>query len=226
MNNRILLVDDDKDLSMVACDMLESYNYAVKLCGSASEAYDILVNEVFDLIILDINLPDETGFEVCKELRLTTQVPIIFASARTSEDDRIVGLDIGADDYIPKPYSLKELLSRINALMRRTYGFNKEEAKVLAAGDIYLNPTSRVVTLRGKEVSLSLKEYDLLAYLMKNQGVALKKETILTQVWGTYSDVELNSVAVHIRWLRQKLEKDANNPEHIKTVWGVGYMLV
>ena len=124
---KILIVDDDKDLALITSDTLESYGYEVKSLSGIEDTYEVLMKERFDLILLDINLPDGTGFEVCKELRKMSKVPVIFASARTSEDDKIKGLDLGGDDYLEKPYSLKELLARINALIRRTYGDEENE---------------------------------------------------------------------------------------------------
>lgn len=132
---QILIIDDDEDLSMIISDMLESYGYGVTCAKDSETAFDLLSNSVFHLILLDINLPDTTGFELCKELRQVSTVPIIFASARTSETDRITGFDLGGDDYLPKPYSMKELLSRINALLRRTYGFTAEE-QIVTFGSI------------------------------------------------------------------------------------------
>ena len=222
MKNSILIIDDDKELGEITSDMLEAYGYEVTKVLDSTEAYEILSNKVFQLIILDINLPFETGFEVCKEIRKVSTVPIIFASARTAESDRIEGLDIGGDDYISKPYSLKELLSRVNALIRRTYKFN-EEFEILKVGNIIVDEEKRVVEKDNREISLSLKEFDLLLYMMKNKNKPLKKEEILTAVWGAFSDIELSTVPVHIRWLREKLEDDSSNPKFIKTVWGIGY---
>lgn len=222
MKNSILIIDDDKELGEITSDMLEAYGYEVTKVLDSTEAYEILSNKVFQLIILDINLPFETGFEVCKEIRKVSTVPIIFASARTAESDRIEGLDIGGDDYISKPYSLKELLSRVNALIRRTYKFN-EEFEILKVGNIIVDEEKRVVKKDNREISLSLKEFDLLLYMMKNKNKPLKKEEILTAVWGAFSDIELSTVSVHIRWLREKLEDDSSNPKFIKTVWGIGY---
>ena len=222
MRRKILIVDDDEDLAMIAGDMLSDYGYETDCVRDGKAAYELLKSKSFDLILLDINLPYETGFSVCKELRQGSTVPIIFASARTSEDDRITGLDMGGDDYLPKPYSLKELLARVNALMRRTYGFSQEEPPV-SAGDILIDVESRTVTKQGKPVSLSLKEFDLLVYMAKNKNKPLSKEELLRAVWGIYSEAELSTVAVHIRWLREKLEKDPSKPDIIKTVWGVGY---
>lgn len=224
MKRSILIIDDDKDLAEVTSDMLKEYQYEVTVAGSGEESYGLLKRKKYHLIVLDINLPRETGFEICKELREISTIPIIFASARTSEDDRITGFDIGGDDYLSKPYSLKELLSRINALIRRTYGFEKEE-KIYRTGTIEIYENARIVKKNGKPVSLSLKEFDLLLYLAQNADKALKKEEILRSVWGAYSEVELSTVAVHIRWLREKLEENPAEPEYIRTVWGIGYSL-
>lgn len=224
MKQTILIIDDDKELAMITSEMLEDYGYQVTIAKDSTAAYELLKDKVYQLIILDINLPHETGFEVCKELRKVSTVPIIFASARTSEDDRVVGLDMGGDDYLPKPYSLKELLSRVNALMRRTYAFSDKE-KIIEIGKLVINSGTRVVKKNGKEISLSLKEFDLLCYMAEHKNRTINKETLLREVWGTYSEVEQSTVSVHIRWLREKLEDDPANPEYIKTVWGVGYIL-
>ena len=224
MGESILIIDDDKDLGEITSDMLESYGYSVTKVLDSEKAYEILTNKVFHLILLDINLPFESGFEVCKEIRKVSSVPIIFASARTAEKDKIEGLDIGGDDYISKPYSLKELLSRVNALIRRTYGFKKEN-KLIKIRDLEIDENKRIVKKKGKEVSLSLKEFDLLVYMAKNKNKPLKKEELLKAVWGAFTDIELSTVAVHIRWLREKLEDNPSSPLMIKTVFKVGYTL-
>ena len=224
MNKQILIIDDDEDLSFIISDMLEDYGYDVTCAKDSDEAFARLADNTYHLILLDINLPDTTGFELCKELRQVSTVPVIFASARTSETDRITGFDIGGDDYLPKPYSMKELLSRVNALIRRTYGFSKEE-QILSFGDITVNITARTVTKNGEAVSLSLREFDLLAYLCEHKNTAIAKEELLAEVWGAFSMVEPSTLTVHIRWLREKLEKNPAKPQYIKTVFKVGYML-
>lgn len=220
----ILIVDDDNDLSFIISEMLESYGYKVTTAESGEEAFDLLARHSYHLILLDINLPDTTGLELCCELRKVSQVPVIFASARTSETDRITGFDIGGDDYLPKPYSMKELLSRVNALIRRSYGFNEQE-KVVSFGNISVNITARSVTRSSAPVSLSLREFDLLAYLCENKNTAIPKDKLIAEVWGAFSEVEPSTLTVHIRWLREKLEADPANPQFIKTVYKVGYIL-
>ncbi len=223
-DKHILIIDDDEDLSFIISEMLEGYGYQVTCVGDTEQAFTLLEEHTYHLILLDINLPDGTGFELCKELRRVSTVPVIFASARTSEDDRVTGFDIGGDDYLPKPYSMKEMLSRVNALMRRTYGFSEQE-KVVTFGNVSVNITSRSVTRNGEPVALSLREFDLLAYLCEHANTALSKDKLIAEVWGAFSMVEPSTLTVHIRWLREKLEEDPANPEYIKTVYKVGYML-
>lgn len=222
--HKILIVDDDQDLSFITADTLESYGYEVMSAADPDEAFALLENVQFQLILLDINLPGMSGFEVCQELRRISKVPVIFASARTGEEDKIKGLDIGGDDYLEKPYSLKELLARIKALIRRTYGEDDQEP-CYHFGAVTVDVGRRKVTRKGQEIRLALKEFDMLAYLCGHQGNAVSKEQILRDVWGLLSEAELATVAVHIRWLREKLEEDPAHPVYIRTVWGVGYRL-
>lgn len=222
--NKILIIDDDEDLSMIISDMLSDYGYCVTLAGDSESAFELLSCHTYHLILLDINLPDSDGFEICRELRRTSTVPVIFASARTSETDRISGYDIGGDDYLPKPYSMKELLAHVNALIRRTYGFSEQE-KIISFGNVTVNITARSVTKSGNPVSLSLREFDLLAYLCEHRNTAIPKDKLLSEVWGAFSTVEPSTLTVHIRWLREKLEDNPAKPKYIKTVYRVGYLL-
>jgi len=224
MEYSILIIDDDRDLHGIIADMLEGYGYKVTSAFDAEEAFDLLSKNTFHLILLDINLPDSDGFALCEELRKVSTVPVIFASARTAENDRISGYEIGGDDYLPKPYSMKELLVHVQALLRRTYGFSEEE-KIVSFGNIQVNITSRSVTKNGAPVNLSLREFDLLAYLCEHKNQAMPKEKILTSVWGAFMTSEASTLTVHIRWLREKLEDDPADPKYIKTVYKVGYML-
>lgn len=224
MPKQILIIDDDEDLSFIISEMLESYGYSVTCAADSERAFELLSENTYHLILLDINLPDTTGFELCKELRRISTIPVIFASARTSETDRITGFDIGGDDYLPKPYSMKEMLSRVNALIRRTYGFNEEE-KIVTFGSVSVNITARTIEKNGVPISLSLREFDLLAYLCEHKNMALPKDKLIAEVWGAFSMVEPSTLTVHIRWLREKLEDDPAKPKFIKTVFKVGYML-
>lgn len=223
LQKQILIIDDDDDLSFIISEMLESCGFLADRAADSEAAFGLLSEKNYHLILLDINLPDTTGFELCRELRRVSDIPVIFASARTSESDRITGFDIGGDDYLPKPYSMKELLSRINALIRRTYGFSEE--KLIAFGDVTVNITSRTVTRAGENVSLSLREFDLLAYLCEHKNTAVPKDKLLSEVWGAFSSAEPSTLTVHIRWLREKLEETPSQPQFIKTVYKVGYML-
>ena len=220
---RILIVDDDTDLSFIISEMLDGCGYESVCAASAEEAFDILSQKSFYLILLDINLPDSVGFDICRQLREASDVPVIFASARTAENDRITSFDIGGDDYLPKPYSMKELLSRVNALIRRAYG--RDEERVFSFGSIEVNPATRIVTRGGQKVTLAQREFDLLEYLCRNRNTAIPKEKLLSEVWGAFAEVEPSTLTVHIRWLREKLEEDPASPKYIKTVWRLGYML-
>ena len=222
MAYKILIVDDDKDLSFIISDTLKKYSFIPTAAYSAEMAYDLLEKNTYNIVILDINLPDSSGFEICKEIRKMSKVPIIFASARSSVTDKVDGLDMGGDFYLSKPYTLKELVATVNALVRRCYG---SEDRIIEFGNIKINIDSRTVYRNNQLIQLSLKEFDLLSYMAQNQNKALKKETLLSEVWGTFSTVELQTLTVHIRWLREKLEDDPAEPKYIMTVRGVGYML-
>ena len=224
MKRKILIIDDDEDLSMIISDMLTDQGIEVKLAPDSETAFNLLTQNSYHLILLDINLPDALGFDVCRELRRISSVPVIFASARTSETDRISGLDIVGDDYISKPFSMKELLSRINALIRRTYGFS-DMNKTVSFGNIIVDIGARTVTKNGKTVDLSLREFDLLAYLCEHPGIAIAKDRLLGDVWGSFSEVAPSTLTVHMRWLREKLEDDPAEPQYLKTVYKVGYIL-
>ena len=222
--NKVLIIDDDEDLSFIISDMLEGYGYNVTCAGSSDEAFELLESNTYHIILLDINLHDSNGFEICSELRRTSTTPVIFASARVSETDRITGFDVGGDDYLPKPYSMRELMSRVNALIRRTYGFSQQE-NVVKFGNVEVNLNARTVTKNGKSVSLSLREFDLLSYLCQHKNVAIEKEKLIAEVWGAFSTVEPSTLTVHIRWLREKLEDNPASPKYIKTKHRVGYIL-
>lgn len=219
---QILLVEDDLDLSNITAKTLESYGFEVTIAENADLAYSLLSEKAFSLVILDINLSGESGFEICREIRRRSAVPIIFVSARTAENDKVNALDIGGDDYLEKPYSLRELLSRVKALLRRSAPVSEEK---ISFGNVEILPETRTVSKAGKAVSLSLKEFDLLLFLAQNKGKPLAKADILSAVWGAFCEVEQSTVSVHIRWLREKLEDNPASPKFIKTVWGIGYTL-
>ena len=221
----VLIVDDDADLSAIVARYLESEGFAVMRAASAEEAYDVLGARPFDLVLLDINLPGDDGFAACAALRRASDVPVIFASARTSETDRIEGLDTGGDDYLPKPYSLRELLAHVRALLRRAKGRAGDEASAgRSAGSFTLDEGAGILAKEGVSVPLSPKELALAAYLVRHEGVAVSKERLLAEVWGAFSEVEPQTVSVHMSWLRAKLEDDPAHPIYFKTVRGKGYL--
>ncbi len=221
---RILLIEDERELAAIVSEILEDHGYAVETADSAAAAFEKMGKNAFHLIVLDINLPDSDGFAVCREIRRNSDVPIIFASARTGENEKITGLDIGGDDYIPKPFSSNVLLAHINASLRRAYGFGKA-ADAVRFGNIEVDFSSRSVRRDSKTVQLSLREFDLLACLCRSINTAVTKEKLLSDVWGIYSETDPSTLTVHIRWLREKLEDDPQNPQYIRTVYKVGYML-
>jgi len=223
-NKDILIIDDDCDLADITFDLLTDNGYSVDTAADIQSALESLSRTSYRLIILDINLPDGTGFELCGKLRKSTDIPILFISARTSDTDKITGLEMGGDDYIPKPYSLGELLSRVKANLRRAYSMDAERER-FRFGDVEVDMKARSVLKSGLQVGLSAKEFELLSFLIQNKNKTLTKDAILDSVWGAYSEAEPSSLTVHIRWLREKLEDDPSSPQHIKTVWRVGYIL-
>ncbi len=221
---RILIVDDEEELAGIIAEMLTGCGYITETASGAEKAYELLGQKAYHLILLDINLPDGTGFEICSDLRKASKVPVIFASARKTEDDRINSFDIGGDDFLEKPYSMKELLSRVNALMRRAYGSDEEKER-MSFGDVTIDLSNRNVVKGGRQIALAQREFDLLAYLCRNKNAAVSKDKLIAEVWGAFSEVEPSTLTVHIRWLREKLEDDPAQPRYIKTVWRLGYML-
>lgn len=225
VGSRLLVIDDDVDLSAIVARYLESEGFVVECTVTAADAYAALTVQAFDLVLLDINLPDDDGFAVCRELRRVSGVPIIFASARTSETDRIEGFDTGGDDYLPKPYSLRELLAHVRALLRRVSSVKAgSSSEPFFVGPFALNEAAVSLTKSGKTVSLSPREFDLACRLMKSPGVVLSKKQLVAEVWGAFSEVEQQTVSVHMNWLRAKLEDDPSHPVYFKTVRGKGYL--
>lgn len=222
-NKNILIIDDDEDLAMITSDMLEDNGYKVSITNNTENAYSLIQEKKFNLIILDINLPDDTGFNFCKAIRRESTIPIIFISARTSKTDKITGLDIGGDDYLPKPYSLEELLSRVNANLRRAYSFNNNTHEDFTFGIVTVDFNKITVKKGDKFINLSSKEFELLKYFIEHKNVALMKEKIFSDVWGLFNEIEISTLAVHVRWLREKLEDNPSKPEYLKTIWGKGY---
>jgi two-component system, OmpR family, response regulator len=226
--SKILVVEDDRNLLETIKYNLIKEGYETAVAADGAEALEIARNEKPDLIILDIMLPVIDGFEVCRILRKEMTVPIIILTARTDETDRIIGLDTGADDYVTKPFSLRELLARIRALLRRakiTEVKLPEEQALLTMDDIIIDLNRHQVMVKEQPVELTAKEYDLLVFLMQNESYVFSREQLLEKVWGYDFAGDTRTVDVHIRWLRQKLESDPANPKHLLTVRGTGYKI-
>lgn len=218
---KILVVDDEVTIRETLQYNLEKEGYEVITAADGAEALDMARSGKPDLIVLDLMLPKLDGLSVCRAIRKEQDMPIIMLTARTGEMDKIVGLESGADDYVVKPFSLGELLARIRAVLRRTPETSRQD--VLESGDLRLDLIARRVYIGDDELSLTPKEFDLLAELMRNRGMVLSRDLILTKVWGYDYLGDSRTVDVHIRWLREKIEEDPSNPERILTVRGVGY---
>lgn len=214
----IILVEDNEEIGGLLADFLQAEGYDIYLAVSGEEALEIYEAEGAKLMILDIMLPGMDGFAVCSKIREYGNMPIIIVSAKDGKEDKLNGLLLGADDYIEKPYDIDILLAKVKGIFARRYSSDE-----IIEGNIKLDKTGRHLYVKEQEVSVTVKEFDLLLYLMENKGKVMKKEELFYKVWGFESDSELQTLTVHIKWLREKLEKDPKNPEHILTVWGVGY---
>ena len=226
--SKILVVEDDRNLLETIKYNLVKEGYEALVAVDGAEALEIARNEKPDLIVLDIMLPIIDGFEVCRILRKEMSVPIIMLTARTDETDRIMGLDTGADDYMTKPFSLRELLARVRALLRRakiTEEKIPEEKSVLTMDDNKIDINRHVVSKNGRPLELTAKEFDLLVFLVQNESFVFSREQLLEKVWGYDFAGDTRTVDVHIRWLRQKIETDPANPRHLLTVRGTGYKI-
>jgi two-component system, OmpR family, response regulator ResD len=221
---RVLVVDDDLTIGGVVVGYLARGGHEAQHVTDGAKALDAIAAEPPDLVVLDLMLPGTDGLDVCRQVRLQhTKLPIIMLTALAEAEDRIAGLELGADDYVTKPFSPRELILRIESVLRRTSDAPAPR-RVLRAGSITLDTEARVATRVGSELSLTVREFDLIAYLMTHPGRAFSRAELMRQVWGwTFGDQ--STVTVHVRRLREKLEVDPANPSLIKTVWGVGYRL-
>lgn len=222
---KVLIVEDQQSLANQLADKLRSEGYSVLISLDGEDGLEKVRSEHPDLIVLDIMLPKLDGLSLCRIVRrdaATAHIPIIMLTARGSEVDKIVGLESGADDYVVKPLALGEFLARVRAVMRRAPGRPMLQDE-LVSNDLRLSLTGRRLFKDNKEIKLSNKEFDLLAELMRNRGVVLSRDLILTKVWGYDYFVDKRTVDVHVRWLREKIEDDASNPKRIVTVRGMGY---
>jgi two-component system OmpR family response regulator len=227
-NDRILIVEDDRNLLDTLKYNLRKEGYEVLIAIDGAEALDVARREKPDLIILDIMLPKMSGFEVCRILRKNMTVPILMLTAKAEETDKIVGLEIGADDYMTKPFSLRELLARVRAMLRRVKMVEVQpggEEPVLKISDIEVDIARHRASKGAVALELTPKEFDLLAFLARNKSLVFSRDQLLEKVWGYDFAGDTRTVDVHIRWLRQKIEADPNNPKHLITVRGTGYKL-
>ena len=214
----ILIVEDNIELGTLLCDFLKLEGYSIMLCETGEEALSYFTENGAKLIVLDIMLPNMDGFAVCQDIRKKSNVPILIVSAKTEKGDKMTGLILGADDYIEKPYDIDIMLAKIRGIFKRRY-----ETNVLVDGDIKLDIVNRRVYKRDVELSMTAKEFDLLLLLMENKGKVLNKDMIFNKIWGADSFSEPQTLTVHIRWLREKIEENPKASVRIITVWGVGY---
>ncbi len=218
----ILLVEDDDTLRKTLAYNLAQEDYKVIQTGDGADALTLAREHTPDLVVLDVMLPNLDGLTVCRIIRNESDVPIVMLTARGSEVDRIVGLEIGADDYIVKPFSLGEFLARVRAILRRAPSARAVVDR-LQSGDLLLDLIARRATRENEELRMTHKEFDLLATLMRNQGAVLSRDLLLERVWGYDYSGQTKTVDVHVRWLREKIEEDPSHPQRIVTVRGVGY---
>ncbi|TDL50340.1 response regulator transcription factor [Paenibacillus dendritiformis] len=223
-SRNILVIEDEQDISRVIKDYLTINGYKVEVADNGREGLRLIDTSSPDLIILDIMLPDGDGIELCRRIRETCATPILMLSARGSDTDKVLGLGFGADDYMTKPFSLSELVARINAHLRRgSMDSRPRQDEILRYGSLVIDKKAYKLTVEGREVSLSAKEFELLYYLSKHKNQVFSKSQLLDAVWGYDSVGDESTITVYIRRLREKLEADPSNPTFLKTVWGVGY---
>jgi len=221
---RIMLVDDEPLIIDSLTYSLQREGFEVQSVGDGSVALQAIEEFQPDLVVFDIMLPGVSGLEICRKLRAQSTIPVIMLTARGEEFDRVLGLEVGADDYLAKPFSFRELLARIRAVLRRVELDRQTiQLKSIDIGDISLDTIARRLMKQGKEIPLSAREFDLLAILMKHAGQALSREELLNQVWGDAWVGDPRTLDVHVRWLRMKIEEDPASPVYIQTVRGHGY---
>lgn len=214
----ILIVEDNKELANLLCDFLRAENYVVSVAETGEKALSLYERYGAKLLILDIMLPGIDGFAVCKKIREESNTPILIVSAKTNKEDKLNGLVLGADDYIEKPYDIDIMLAKIDGIFKRRYALDE-----ITDGALRINRESRTVYKNDTPLELTAKEYELLLLLLENKGKTLSKQYLFHQIWGSDSFSEQQTLTVHIKWLRQKIEDDPKNPKKILTIWGVGY---
>lgn len=225
----ILIVDDEATIVEVVALYLQREGFQVLTAGDGHAALALIEQQRPDLVVLDLMLPGLNGLEVARRLRAANSLPVIILTARGEEADRVVGLELGADDYVTKPFSARELVARVKAVLRRTHPEAPAEpaanTSILAIGGLRLDAAARTVTLEGQPISLTVREFDLLHFLMRHPGQVFTREQLLDHVWGYTFASDMSTVTVHVRRLREKIEPDPANPLFLQTIWGVGYKL-
>ena len=219
----ILLVEDEESITTPLAESLEREGFATEIARTAAEAIEVGRRVRPDLVLLDLGLPDGSGFDVCRELRTDSPVPIIILSARGEETDRVVGLELGADDYVVKPFSAREVIARIRAVLRRASTPAGANGGPIEIGSVRLDPARRSVTLAGEPLELSRKEFDLLALLMREAGTVVQRERLIDEVWDVNWFGSTKTLDVHVSALRRKLGDDSAEPRYLHTVRGVGF---
>ncbi len=224
MGEIILIVEDELSIQEIVSLYLRRAGYQVITATDGQQALDLLERQPPDLVVLDLMLPKVSGLEITQWMRSRGDIPIIMLTARREESDRIAGLEMGADDYVVKPFSPQELVSRVRAVLRRAHSpAKKESEQSLSLGDIHIDPATRLVTVQGQETTLTVKEFDLLWQLARHPRQVFTRDQLLESIWGISEFIDPGTVTVHMRRLREKVEADPSNPVHIITVWGLGY---
>lgn len=214
----IIIVEDNQEIAGLLCDFLRKASYTVSVADSGEKALELFEKYGARLVILDISLPGMDGFGVCAKIRETSNAHIMIASARTGKENMLKGLGLGADDYIEKPYDVDILIAKVKGVFARKYAVSE-----MSSGDIKLNTVTETIYVGDRKIDATSKEFELLKFLMENQGTTLRKEYLFNTIWGSDSESEIQTLTVHIKWLREKIEADPKHPKHIITEWGVGY---
>jgi DNA-binding response OmpR family regulator len=223
VNEKILVVDDEPIVTEVVERYLVREGFRVAVVHDGAAALAALETEAPDLVVLDLMLPKVDGLEVCRRVRASSQVPIVMLTAKDEESDKILGLGLGADDYVAKPFSPRELVARVQAVLRRARTGPPAPGDQLRYGDLKIGPRARLVEIGDRPVELTAKEFDLLYFLARHPGQVFSREQLLDQVWDYHFAGDASTVTVHVRRLREKVEADPQRPRFVKTVWGVGY---
>ncbi|MCQ2467337.1 MAG: response regulator transcription factor [Clostridia bacterium] len=214
----IIIVEDNKEIGTLLCDFIRKENYSVCVAETGERALELYEKYGAKLFVLDIMLPGIDGYAVCSKIRETSNAYIIIASAKSDKESKLNGLNLGADDYIEKPYDLDILMAKIRGVFKRKYAVEE-----IRDDNLVLNTVNKTLLVDSKAVDVTEKEFDLLQLLIENKNTTLKKEYLFNTIWGSDSESEIQTLTVHIKWLREKIEADPKKPKHILTVWGTGY---